>query len=498
MALVVAGKDRTQARRLQRLAGEGQLRRIYQGIYTDDLVTPIETVTRRHLNEICGIIMPGCIVSHRSAMEQRPTQGGQYFVTGPYRRDIELPGVNIRSVRGHGPLPSDIRIPYRNGDAHISGQSRSLLENLQFSRGEPGERRTLGAAFIEEWLERMISRDVGNEVNKLRDMAREIAAPLGMVEEAKKLDGLIGALLGTRKAKLITPVAIARAARRPYDNDRLHLFESLASELQRNPISVSPAEPNADFHLQAFVETYFSNFIEGTEFEISVAHDIVVNGRPIKYREDDSHDILGTYQAILQSKSDANIPRSAEEFVQLLKEWNRQVIQSRLDKEPGVFKSEVNRAGQTVFVHPENVLGTLIKGFEYIMSATTPANRAALAMFVIAEVHPFNDGNGRTARIAMNHFLTNAGLTRIIVPTVYRDDYITSLKAMTNGHPEPMPRMLSYAARFSRWLDMSSKEVCFAALEASNAMKDDHKNFRLEFDDSNLYQSLSSTDFGHP
>lgn len=216
------------------------------------------------------------------------------------------------------------------------------------------------------------------------------------------------------------------------------------------------------------------------------ALDIVVNGRPLKYREDDSHDILGTYQAILRSKRDPSLPESAEAFVLRLREWNRQVIESRHDKTPGEFKVEANRAGQTVFVQPELVMGTLIKGYEYIMSATTPANRAALAMFVVAEVHPFNDGNGRTARIAMNHILTNANLTRIIVPTIYRDDYITSLKAMTNGHAAPMPRMLSIAARFSHWLDMSAKDRCFAALERSNALKQDHKQFRLTFEEAHL------------
>ena len=154
----------------------------------------------------------------------------------------------------------------------------------------------------------------------------------------------------------------------------------------------------------------------------------------------------------------------------MTQDWNRQVIESRKDKLPGEFKTEVNRAGQTVFVHPDMVLGTLLKGYEIIMSAATPANRSALAMFVVAEVHPFTDGNGRTARLAMNHFLTNAQLTRIIVPTVYRDDYISALKAMTNGQPTPLSRMLTRAARFSRWLDMSSKESCFAALAQSNAM----------------------------
>jgi len=97
---------------------------------------------------------------------------------------------------------------------------------------------------------------------------------------------------------------------------------------------------------------------------------------------------------------------------------------------------------------------------------------AALAMFVIAEVHPFTDGNGRTARLAMNLFLTQAGLTRIIIPTVYRDDYISALKAMSsNAHPIPLVRMLARAARFSRWMDMSSKSNAFAALKRSNALE---------------------------
>jgi hypothetical protein len=72
----------------------------------------------------------------------------------------------------------------------------------------------------------------------------------------------------------------------------------------------------------------------------------------------------------------------------------------------------------------------------------------------------------------MNLFLTQAGLTRIIIPTVYRDDYISALKAMSsNAHPIPLVRMLARAARFSRWMDMSSKSNAFAALKRSNALE---------------------------
>lgn len=44
-------------------------------------------------------------------------------------------------------------------------------------------------------------------------------------------------------------------------------------------------------------------------------------------------------------------------------------------------------------------------------------------MFMISEVHPFNDGNGRVARVMMNAELVRADQSRIIVPTVFREDY---------------------------------------------------------------------------
>lgn len=474
MPLVVAGADRTLARRLQRLAQQGKLRRIHAGIYTDDLVQPLESIVRREIFALTSLVAPGGIISHRSALDGgQPTAGGSVFLTGPNRHDYELPGVTLRMVKGPGPLDSDTRIPTFVGDTYVSSQSRALLENLSASRGDPAERRTLGKEAVEAWLDRFISRDLDNGVNRLRDAARSIAEPLALQEEFLQLDSTIGALLGTRSARLSARTAIARAAGRPYDDDRASLFQVLAAELQTDPVQCPLVDPSADMHLQAFIETYFSNYIEGTEFEIEEAHEIVVHGRPLQYREDDSHDILGTYQAILTSKADPFIPQSFEAFAAQLQGWNRQVIESRSSKHPGDFKTKGNRAGNTLFVAPDLVLGTLEKGFETIMSATTPENRAVLAAFVVAEVHPFADGNGRTSRLAMNLFLSAAGLTRIIIPTVFRDDYISALKAMSSTrHPVPLVRMFTRAALFSRWLDLRSKDAAFAALKRSSALEE--------------------------
>jgi hypothetical protein len=485
MPLVVTNEDKAQARQLQRLAATGRIRRIYAGVYTDDLLQPLEAIARRELFALCSLIAPGSIISHRSALESaRPTAAGNLFLTGPNRRDFELPGLKLRMVTGAGPLDSDIRIPTFGGDTFISSHARALLENLTSSRGDPAERRTLGSEGVETWLTRFINRDVGGAANKLRDTARTVAGPLGLESEFKQLDKIIGALLGTQRARLTAPAAIARAAGRPYDDARVTLFQTLAAELQNDPLQVPPVDAAIDSSLQAFIETYFSNYIEGTEFEIEEAHDIVVQGRPLKYREDDSHDILGTYRAILQSKSNPAIAQKFDDFAKQLQDWNREVIETRQSKSPGEFKTENNRAGNTVFVTPDLVLGTLQKGYELIMSGATPANRAALAMFVVAEVHPFTDGNGRTARLAMNQFLTQAGLTRIIIPTVYRDDYVSALKAMSsNSLATPIVRMLSRAARFSRWVDMSSKARAFADLNRSNSLGRPETN-KLSFDDS--------------
>ena len=91
-------------------------------------------------------------------------------------------------------------------------------------------------------------------------------------------------------------------------------------------------------------------------------------------------------------------------------------------------------------------------------------------MFLISEAHPFTDGNGRVGRILMNAALSAAGEQRIVIPIVYRDDYLQSLRALSrNGNPQPLIRILDFAQEYAAAIDWSDLRVAERMLEQTNA-----------------------------
>ncbi len=91
----------------------------------------------------------------------------------------------------------------------------------------------------------------------------------------------------------------------------------------------------------------------------------------------------------------------------------------------------------------------------------------------MAEVHPFNDGNGRLARLFLNAELTAGDCGRLIVPTSLRVDYLGCLEALTVGaNPEPFVALTSRLISFSLEVPCGSWELSVAALEKSGALKD--------------------------
>jgi len=147
----------------------------------------------------------------------------------------------------------------------------------------------------------------------------------------------------------------------------------------------------------------------------------------------------------------------------------QELIEKKLaDILPGEFKTKNNQAGSTIFVLSDYLMGTLQKGFELYASLPPGLARAIFMMFFISDVHPFNNGNGRISRIMMNAELYSQNLSTIIIPNVYREDYLLSLRALSTRHdPDPFTRMLVAAHEFSG-LDFSNYVVIKEILEKKN------------------------------
>jgi fido (protein-threonine AMPylation protein) len=323
---------------------------------------------------------------------------------------------------------------------------------------------------MEGRLQDMLAKQGEAELNRLQDAAAAIAPALDAAEELEELRSLIGALLGTVDAPLSSEGARAAAAGRGWDDRRLPLLDGLMAALHA---VVLPRRPGGDRDSRstfAFYEAYFSNFIEGTEFTVEEAEDIVFKGVIPPERPADAHDVMGTFDVVSDPSVRARIPQDAERLEALIQDLHRRIVAGRPEAGPGQYKRKPNRAGNTEFVAPSLVKGTLHKGWQRYALLEPGLARAIFALFLIAEVHPFTDGNGRVARALANAELTAAGEQRLVIPTVLRDDYLQALRALSrNANPEPLIRVAERAQLWTHELDWSTLDAARADLERTHA-----------------------------
>ncbi len=459
---------------ISKLLKSGVIRKIAPRVYSSNLDEAIESIIRRNLFQILGSLYPGAILSHRSAFEFQPTKTGQLFITTSYTKKVSLPGITLQFLEGNSPIEGDNKFL---GALYVSQKARAFLENLQTSKKIGSASKCLSLPEIEERLEQIIRVNGEEEINKLRDQARVIAEQLKMPKEFEKLNRLISALLTTKTSKtLSSPLAIARAFGKPYDSKRLELFETLFRELKQTefPYREEKNTSPTAFRNFAFFESYFSNYIEGTVFEIDEAKKIIQTNKPLAARNDDSHDVLGTYQIVSSKKEMEITATTPEEFLKIMSFRHSILLSARTDKTAGLFKDKNNFAGSTAFVDFNLVKGTLVQSFDFYSALDHPFAKAAYIMFVISEVHPFLDGNGRVARVMMNAELVKERQAKIIIPTVFRDDYMGALKKLTKQRKcDTYIKMLQRAHEFSAKVYAEKMDDMQEYLTSCNAFIED-------------------------
>lgn len=469
-----------ELRALQRRAKAGNVQRVHQGVYLECGSSPeeIEQCVRRNWQRIAGAIVPGAVVSHISAMTSGVQSGGILTLSHPsrFRKTIKLPGLSLVLLRGPGPLGGDMALS--NSGLYWASRTRVLLENL--GRKAPSK---AGREAVEHHLIDILNASGEKALNQMRDEAAALAPPLDCRDEELALRGIIGALLGTHDlGKLRTKDGQLIAKGTPVDKERILRFEALATHLRGAalPVIENKVAAGVPRHNFAFIESYFSNYVEGTKFHIEEARQIVMHNQIVTTRPKDSHDILGVFRLAITPPYRNSPPVAGEDFLAGLETWHAEMLRERPEVNPGRTKLKVNYAGTSKFVEPGMVRGTLEDGSRLALSVPEGLARAIYYAFLISEVHPFDDGNGRLSRLVMNAELSRVGLNRIIVPTLYHPQYVDCARLLTRqNQPEGFVASLAKMARWCSQFDYSDLDALIESLKKTNAFEESPAQYRL-------------------
>jgi hypothetical protein len=467
----------TNKAHLSRQARTGVASRLAKGLYLVGATLPRPAAILQHRLAIIAHFWPGSVLCDRTAMAGGVPTDGWIFIAhdGTGRlNDLHLDGLSISPRLGPGPLPGDLPMPE---GLHLSGMARKLVENVT-SRGKPPTNRParqVGTTAVEDAIDELArtggAGQIATVLAQLDLIASSLPAPAVELVRTR-----LAALLGTKSRQIPTSTRLAaRIAGDPYDEHRLEMLAGLVAVLETTAPEPRPAFPPATrWQWEPFFEAYFSNYIEGTQFPVEVARQIAIDGRVPPTRPDDAHDVAATYRLVSDPATASECATSADEFIDLLRDRHAILMAGRPEKNPGIFKTLPNYAGGYTFVAPELVLGTLRRGFDQLGGLTDPLHRAIALMLLVTESHPFGDGNGRLARIVANAALSKAGQVRIVIPTVYRNNYLVGLSGVSNGNGrgETLISVLAFAQKWTSMIDWGDYQAAHETLEAANAYVD--------------------------
>jgi hypothetical protein len=476
--LLYAELSPAEVRAAQRRLQEGTLQRILPGVVSTRPPEEWPSLIARDRIRLLAALFPGALIGYRSAFDGGVPVDGIMHLNSTYLRKVELPGLTVQLHNGAGVAPGDT--PMMGRELYFPSVPRLLLENLTISRAKV--HKSVGRAAVEERLISICDARGEDALSALREQARALAPALGLDREFTALDALIGGILGTRQSEMSTATGKALVSTPAYDAKRLALFETLAAELRKTPLKQPPAvgkTAQGRTHF-AFLESYFSNFIEGTEFDVSEARGFVLEGKPVAERPKDSHDILGVFRQALNPGWANQTLAVGEAVLNQLRARHADQMKERPEVSPGEFKERVNRAGNTEFVAPRLVRGTLIEGSKLLPSVPPGTARALMTMFLVSEVHPFTDGNGRVARLVMNAELSVVNSCRIIVPTLFREEYLDCLRVLTrDGDPRPFVEAMQKIHEWTAAFDYEDLDKVIADMTVCNAFEKSRVQHKL-------------------
>lgn len=194
--------------------------------------------------------------------------------------------------------------------------------------------------------------------------------------------------------------------------------------------------------------TYTSNSLEGNsltlnETKIIIEDGITIGGKPLR----EHFEVVGNSKAydLLFEISNDNFAISEDTVLELHK-----MLYTPIDeKQAGKYRDcNVLITGSEYELPKYNLVPKLMKKFiadiEQKQKTMHPVEFSAWLHERIVSIHPFVDGNGRTARLLMNLALLNAGYNIVTIPPIVRNDYIAGLQdAQLKNDLKPFTNFIS-------------------------------------------------------
>ena len=217
------------------------------------------------------------------------------------------------------------------------------------------------------------------------------------------------------------------------------LLTSIAAKKERldqlRPVS-SEALANLE-HYYDIELTYTSNAIEGNtlsavETTLVIEKGITVSGKPLK----DHLEAVDHYDAIryvreLARQTGTLIESDVRNLHKLVMQRSGPGIAGRYADLPRYVRTET---GRHEFPSPAEIPALMGDFAAWLGTATDTPETAFVAHRRLVDIHPFNDGNGRTARLLMNLVLIRGGYPPVAVRPEDRLDYVRSLQQAQAGH----------------------------------------------------------------
>lgn len=210
--------------------------------------------------------------------------------------------------------------------------------------------------------------------------------------------------------------------------------------------------------------TYNSNAIEGNTLSPSETALVVEKGLTIGGKTVVEHlEAINHAYALDYIKELAQQKHKLDNEV--IKDIHSLILKKIDQKNAGVWRTvPVKIAGSDVQLSEPVQIKEDMKAFEkwLVSSADHPIVKAAQAHLKFVTVHPFIDGNGRTARLLMNLILLQNGYPIAVIANKDRAAYITALeKAQKTGDASDFERLVCEAV--DRSLDMWLEGVAKSA-----------------------------------